>query len=232
MRVAASPGFAPAYARSYGGQARSSGFREPPKEAEGRSFIRCAWHAKLLMNFSIRVPPPKWRVGTVLPRHDFFTLTLHKIRMPPQPWSSPHALHQPCLHRRGERAGRGASVIANENSSWDRKASGMQLLKVDCACIARVLCNHGVYTRNPQAAARRRSDLGILIRLTKVDFPHIPQDRRCDHLPSEAGASISCRNRSSFPCSCFQWAMGPMETERLGRENAATSDTNALDEWH
>jgi hypothetical protein len=70
------------------------------------------------------------------------------------------------------------------------------------------------------------------IRLTKVEFPHIPQARQCNHLPPDAGASISSRSRSSLPLSSFQWAMGPMDTERLGRENAVTGETNALDAWH
>jgi hypothetical protein len=38
----------------------SYGSVETEEEAEGRSFIRRAGHARLLMNFSIRVPPPKW----------------------------------------------------------------------------------------------------------------------------------------------------------------------------
>ena len=95
----------------------------------------------------------------------------------------------------------------------DRLRSGDLLLEQQACCLECIRLKRG-------------------IRLTKVDFPHIPQDRQCDHFPSDAGASISCRSRSSLPLSCFQWAMGPMETERLGRENAATGETNALDIWH
>src|SRR6266705_2681700 len=59
----------------------------------------------------------------VLPRREAFTLTLHKMGMPPHPSSLSPRVAPALLHRRGERAGRGASATANERSSCSRKAS-------------------------------------------------------------------------------------------------------------
>ena len=41
---------------------------------------------------------------------------------------------------------------------------------------------------------------------------------------------MSSRSRFRLPCSRFQRTMGSMETERLGDENLATGEINALDE--
>ena|SRR5437667_5413104 len=56
------------------------------------------------------------------------------------------------------------------------------------------------------------------------------QDRQCDHFASDTGARMSSRSRFRLPCSRFQRTMGSMETERLGDENLATGEINALDE--
>jgi len=78
FKLAASPGFAPAFARSYGGQARSSGSRDrrapvPNAECEVRS---AEWGMKqeagLCLGFStphsaLNNPHLKWSLGEVLP---------------------------------------------------------------------------------------------------------------------------------------------------------------------
>ena len=60
----------------------------------------------------LKAEPPWSPTGLTLHGEDLywrpfcqFTLTLHKMLMSPHLSSSPRELHQPCLHRRGERAG-------------------------------------------------------------------------------------------------------------------------------
>ena len=54
-------------------------------------------------------------------------------------------MHRSCLHRRGERAGRGASVTGNDQSRYNRKAGFILRLQVDGAYRPCFLCNNRVH---------------------------------------------------------------------------------------
>src|SRR6266536_5059404 len=73
----------------------------------------------------------------------------------------PRALRRPCLHRRGERAGRGASATGNDTSWYKGKVGFIQQSKVDGACLALLLCNCGA---NLSALTRSRLFRGRLKR--------------------------------------------------------------------